>query len=120
MIIFLWKVAQGLVKGYKATFLTSPRRGRLMQVKALCSKVPASVRNAREASLQVKGAQLFNSIPRAIRDINTGSSAQFKVQLDQWLSTVPDQPTIPGRPRPASSNSLLDQVPLVKNSTILS
>ena len=42
-IIFLWKVAQGLVQGYKATFTSSPRRGRLMQVSALCNKAPASV-----------------------------------------------------------------------------
>ena len=30
-IIFLWKVAQGLVQGYKATFLNIQGRGRLMQ-----------------------------------------------------------------------------------------
>ena len=90
-----------------------------MQVRPMCSKVAASVRKARESSLQVKGAQLFNSIPKALREL-TGSPAQFKMQLDQWLSTIPDQPTIPSRPRAASSNSLLDQVPLVQNCTILS
>ena len=119
-IIFLWKVAQGLVQGYKATFMTSPRRGRLMQVRPLCSRAATSVKKARESSLQVKGAQLFNTIPRALRDITAGSPAQFKLQLDQWLATIPDQPTIPGRPRAASSNSLLDQAPLVQNCTILS
>ena len=41
-----------------------------------------------------------------------GSPEQFKVQLDGWLSTVPDQPTIPGI---AKTNSLLGQVSLVLN-----
>ena len=63
-----------------------------------------------ESSLQVKGAKLFNCIPRDLRDTVTGTSDQFKVKLDAWLSTIPDQPTIPGRPRAATSNSLLDQI----------
>ena len=109
-IIFLWKVAQGMVQGYHATFYQSDRRGRLMQLAPLCNNAPAAVRNARESSLQVRGARLFNSIPRELRDIFTGTTDQFKVRLDEWLLTIPDQPTIPGRQRAASSNSLLDQV----------
>ena len=112
-IIFLWKVAQGLVKGYNSTFSTSPRRGRVMVVSPLINRGPASLRKAKESSLQVRGAQLFNILPRALRDIMTGTPEQFKKQLDDWLSSIPDQPTIPGRQRAASSNSLLDQVPLV-------
>ena len=34
----------------------------------------------------------------------------FKALLDAWLSTIPDQPTIPGRQRAALTNSLIDQV----------
>ena len=65
-IIFLWKVAQGLVQGYQATFTSSPRRGRHMEVCPLNNAAPASVKKARESSLKVKGAQLFNIIPRAL------------------------------------------------------
>ena len=111
-IIFIWKVAQGLVQGYQATFITSERRGRKMQLAPLCNQAPASVRKARESSLQVKGARLFNCIPRELRDTSTGTSDQFKAKLDAWLSTIPDQPTVPGRQRAAASNSLLDQTVL--------
>ena len=111
-IIFLWKVAQGLVRGYQATFTQSERRGRLMKVAPLSNQSPAAVRKARESSLQVRGAQLFNCIPRELRDTFTGTPDQFKAGLDKWLSTVPDQPTVPGRVRAAASNSLLDQVVL--------
>ena len=55
-IIFLWKVAQGLVKGYNATFTQNDRRGRLMVLAPLCNRAPAAVRKAREASLQVRCA----------------------------------------------------------------
>lgn len=109
-IIFLWKVAQGLVSGYKSTFVQSARRGRLMVVAPNCSKAPAAVRKAKETSLQVRGARLFNSTPRDLRDISTGSPDKFKAKLDEWLSTIPDEPTVPGRQRAAASNSLLDQV----------
>ena len=111
-IIFLWKVAQGLVQGYQANFVQNARRGRLMQLSPLCNKAPASVKRARESSLQVRGAKLFNCIPREIRDTFTGTPDQFKAKLDSWLSTIPDQPTVPGRQRAAASNSLLDQVDL--------
>ena len=75
-------------------------------------QAPAAVRNAREASLSVRGARLFNLLPRELRDTFTGSVDQFKSRLDSWLETVPDQPTIPGRPRAAASNSLIDQTAL--------
>ena len=118
-IIFIWKIAQGLVQGYQATFLTSDRRGRQMQLAPLCNQSPSSVRKARESSLQVKGARLFNFIPRELRDTSTGTTDQFKAKLDDWLSTIPDQPTVPGRPRAAASNSLLDQTALQQQKSNL-
>ena len=47
------------------------------------------------------------------RNENSGDFALFKNHLDIFLSTVPDQPTIPGLSRAAATNSLLDQVPLL-------
>ena len=109
-ILFIWKVLQGYVEGYSVDIIRSPRRGRLLVVSKINSKAPASVRNAREASLSVQGAKLFNLMPQLLRDKSTGSVDSFKHELDSWLQTVPDQPTIPGRQRAANSNSLIDQV----------
>ena len=111
-IIFLWKVARGLVQGYHVEFTYNARRGKLAVVHPYKSQAPAQVRKAREASLSVKGAQLFNSIPRGLRDLNHGSVEAFKSGLDAWLSTIPDEPTIPDRPRADLTNSLLDQTVL--------
>ena len=104
---------QGLVKGYTFTTMQSPRRGRLVEVSSYQSQAPAAVRRARESSLSVKGARLFNLIPRDLRDTQTGTVDQFKARLDDWLATVPDQPSIQGRQRAATTNSLLDQVLLL-------
>ena len=113
LIIFMWKVAQGLVQGYSTTFYSSQRRGRLAHLAPYKHQSPASVRSARESSLRVKGAKLFNIIPQELRDTTSGNVDNFKFGLDSWLATVPDQPSIPGRQRAAPSNSLLDQAPII-------
>ena len=79
------------------------------------SASPANVRKARERSLEVHGARLFNLLPPNLRNENSGDFALFKNNLDIFLSSIPDQPTTPGLVRAAASNSLLDQVPLYVN-----
>ena len=74
---------------------------------------PASLRNAKENSLRVRGANLFNLLPRVLRNANHGDVLMFKNNLDHYLVDVPDQPTMHGLARAASSNSLLDQVPII-------
>ena len=80
-----------------------------MKLAPLCNTSPAVVKRARESSLQVRGAKLFNTIPRDLRDTVTGTTDQFKAKLDEWLSNIPDQPSIHGRLRAAATNSLMDQ-----------
>ena len=118
-LIFIWKCAVGLVSGYSLDFNNNLRRGRLCAVRQVPQKVPTSVRQASEASLAVHGARLFNLLPRDVRDMvlsPTKSVLPFKRKLDRYLSTIPDQPTIQGRRRPANSNSLLDQIPMTVRS----
>ena len=87
----------------------SERRGRLITIPPFAKNSPASVTNAKEASLKVNGPRLFNLLPRDIRDMS-GSVDSFKNALDNWLMNIPDQPTIQGRQRAAATNSLRDQV----------
>ena len=115
-IIYIWKVSQQLVSGYNLPFKQNPRLGRLVDLPPLSQGSPASVRQAQESSLRVKGAKLFNTLPRELRGLDCVTVDTFKARLDAWLATIPDQPTIPGRQRAAASNSLLDQVISVKNT----
>ena len=67
MIVFLWRVSQGMVSGYNIQFSSKDgQRGRSALLHSLLLSSPASVRRAREYSLGVKGARLFNLIPAEI------------------------------------------------------
>ena len=70
---------------------------------------------AREKSIGVKGAMMFNLLPVHLRNSEHGDVEMFKNHLDIYLSNIPDQPTIGGLVRPAQTNSLLHQIPLYEN-----
>ena len=94
-------------------FSFSPRRGWSAIPKPVVLTSPACVRRAKESSVAVKGAALFNLCPRGLRDLLSEHQDMFKGNLDAWLHDIPDQPTVPGLSRAAASNSLLHQVPLL-------
>ena len=77
-----------------------------------CPRAPANIKLAKENSLRVKGCRLFNLLPAVLRNANHGDTLMFKNNLDHFLSTIPDQPTMPGLTRAAVTNSLLHQVPM--------
>ena len=66
---------------------------------------------ARDSTLKVKGARIFNLLPDYLRNIDADNVEVFKRELDWYLSSIPDQPTIPGLQRAAETNSLLHQIP---------
>ena len=80
MVIFLWKISQGLVSGYKIPFTdTTSRMGRRAVVPEVARRrVPALVQNAKENSLRVRGAQLFNLLPAVLRNANHGDTDMWK------------------------------------------
>ena len=55
---------------------------------------------------------IFNLLPVWLRNLDGVTVDQFKGELDKFLSLVPDEPTIPGRGRAATTNSFLDQLQL--------
>ena len=114
MIIFLWKISQGRVAGYNVNFCTSDRRGLYAVPQPVPRSAPANIRRAREASLGVRGAKLFNQLPIHIRNSNVTTIESFKSILDQYLANIPDQPTVSGLTRAAETNSLLHQIPLME------
>ena len=114
-ICFFWQVSQGLVDGYKVHWQWNDRRGRTAIPNGISEAAPSKVKQARERSLGVHCARLFNILPSHLRNENSGDFALFKNHLDIFLSTVPDQPTTPGLFRAAATNSLLDQVSLLWN-----
>ena len=114
-VIFIWKICQGLVSGYEIPFTERNSRTGRLAIPAQVSRqgVPASVRNAKENSLRVRGARLFNLLPSVLRNANHGDVLMFKNNLDHYLGDIPDQPTTRGLGRAAETNSLIHQVPLM-------
>ena len=113
MLIFLWKISQGLVKGFSMEFTDKAgRRGRTAKVNTILRSSPAPVQKARENTLGVRGARIFNLLPLYIRNHDSSNVETFKSLLDTYLSQVPDQPTVSGRARAADTNSLLHQIPM--------
>ena len=114
MIIFLWKISQELVKGYTIQFTgTHGRRGRTALPNNVQGSSSSQVKKARENSIGVKGARIFNLLPAEVRNVDAGNVDSFKKSLDDFLSQVPDQPTIAGLGRAAETNSLIHQIPMM-------
>ena len=61
-----------------------------------------------------KLCELYSLLPPALRrpveEEDEPSVDKFKVQLDEWLTTIPDRPNVPSRDKIAASNSLVHQI----------
>ena len=102
-ILFVWKLTQGLDGGYSLQLQHSKRRRTTILVPPITVNSPAAVRKAKEASLQVKGARLFNLMPKRLRDMKGVTVDTFKAGVDTWLLSIPDQPTIDCRELPSAT-----------------
>ena len=88
MVIFLWKISQGLVSGYNVEFsITDHRRGRLATPGTVAKSSPASIRKAKENSLKIRGVKLFNLLPENLRNLNSDHTDLFKNHLDIFLDS---------------------------------
>ena len=84
MIIFLCKISQNLV--YSVSFSTSERRGRTDIPYQVDPRAHAAVRGAKESSLSVKGARIFNLLPVTVRNIDSDNEENFKSGLANFLA----------------------------------
>ena len=118
-IIYIWKILEGLAPncGIQSTSSEDRRQGRKCKVQNIKTGAKASAKALREQTFQVHGPQLFNSLPPFLRNMTKCSIEIFKEQLDKYLMTIPDEPSVPGLTPSAStpdarpSNSLLHQRP---------
>ena len=85
------------------------RLGRRCKIPPLRKQANASAQKLRDSSFQVTGPQLFNCLPKLLRNAKALTIDEFKEKLDYVLSKVPDKPRI-GGPGGWVSNSLLTQM----------
>ena len=112
-IIYTWKILEGLVPNINNK-ITSKNHARLGRKCDIPSVKNGRLSKIREASLPFNGPQLFNLLPKHIRDLSGVKLTAFKAALDNYLRKVPDEPQLPGYTayRHASSNSLIHMVHL--------
>ena len=118
-VIYLWSILECLVPNPKPDQIFGKfhvRHGRTCNVplircngyqRALCS------------TFSVQSAQLFNCLPKGIRDLSDCTKDKFKNCLDEFLHTVPDESQITGYTlfKRAESNSIIDMINLSTYST---
>ena len=118
-IIYTWKILEGYAPncGITTSYAASERCGRMCAVPKIKSQTRHSVKTLRYQSFQVHGPQLFNTLPKYIRNMTKCGVPDFKEALDNFLTKIPDQPKVGGLiPSTCDlftlspSNSLVDQV----------
>ena len=118
IIIYIWKVLEGLVVAPKSEELIpilSTRNGRMCRKFHLSSSAPSKIKTIQHNSISRFGSRLFNVLPQDIRDFK-GTIESFKNKLDKYLLKLPDEPKIQGYTVAASSNSIPDQVQYIQRS----
>ena len=116
-IIYTWKILEGMVPNLtsersRINPTTSLRHGRKCVIPPIPKHATSGVKSLREGSFCVQGARLFNALPKEIREITNVEVSEFKMKLDEFLGTIPDEPLSQGytNNRQAESNSLIHMI----------
>ena len=118
-IVYIWKILEDLAPNCGIVQIQDSEETRLgRRLKVPLLKGCAKSNKLKEQAFQINGAKLFNCLPQIVRNQSRKSKKQhlfatgpedFKMQLDVYLSTVPDQPRIDGLSPGVETNSLLHQ-----------
>ena len=84
-----------------------------------------SIKSIRHSSFFYKGPQLYNLLPPVLRQLDEIEIPEqkhvdeFKEYLDEFLTLIPDQPSVPEltKCRSAATNSLICQVPVLRKDS---
>ena len=105
VILHMWKIFHQITSNdLNITFYESARFGTLANVPPL-SPNNGKAQTLYDSSFCVKGPQLWNTVPKVIRNVDTFTN--FKVKLDIYLKSVPDTPPVCGY-YTQNNNSLLE------------
>ena len=118
-LIYCWKILENLAPNCGISEIPNThetRQGRRLDIPKL--KGTAKIQKMKEQCFQINGAKMFNCLPTKIRNLtmkpkflahSAPSVDDFKMALDLYLETVPDQPRIDGLSPGVDTNSLLHQ-----------
>ena len=115
VIIHMFRILHNLAPNPGIKFKQEGRNGILAEIPTIKTNVPYYIRKIRYELFTYIAPRLYNILPpelSAFHPPNDGTNIvhSFKTQLDKFLARIPDQPTVYGEARAASSNSILDQI----------
>ena len=118
-VIYVWKIMEDFSPNCGLVKLEDSEETRLgRRIKVPVPNGSTKTNNLKEQAFQINGAKLYNCLPSHIRNqtrrskkpsLHSPGPEDFKVQLDIYLSLVPDQPRIDGLAPGVENNSILHQ-----------
>ena len=110
VVIYVWKLLEGLVPNFGIEEAHNKRKGRYCVVPIVKTKGSIRIQSLRFNSFGVRGPRIFNSLPQKLRDMSGCSLDTFKRALDSHLKNIPDEPRVGKLIKycAKASNSLLD------------
>jgi len=109
IIIYVWKMINNMVPNIGIQVKNHPRLGIQCLIRRISPRATNRIQTICSASLRVRGCQLFNILPKEIRNLQNIETNIFKDRLDTFLSTIPDEPKFSGYIGRAETNSLINQ-----------
>ena len=120
MILYAYRVIIGIINfQWFEAHEENPGQG-IKLIPKYNRRASKSTRRSRHSSFFYKGPQLYNLLPLELRQVEEIAEPHqshvddFKIKLDKFLTLIPDEPTVQERGRPATTNSLICQIPLYR------
>ena len=106
ILIYVWKIKNNIYpNNINMEFFHKARTNAIQAKIKPLPRVNAKLVTIYDESFLIKSSKLWNKIPPNLTRIT--SLRQFKSSLNKFISTLPDQPPIPGYPC-RNQNSILD------------
>jgi hypothetical protein len=116
IILYVFKILNGLVPNIGITAKHHQRRGRECARPYVNDRVPTATKK-RNAFIY-KGPLLFNCLPQEIRNMTTPNIVKIKNEVDKFLMKIPDQPNLPHYYAPVKNNSIIEHLQVMQSNGV--
>lgn len=95
-ILYIYKILiGGTINNLGISFYSHQRHGQLCSIDRVHTRVRTKIKILKENAFIVRGPRLFNALPKSMRELTDTNLEKFKLELDKFLQTIPDQPKLP-------------------------
>ena len=113
IVLYTFKIIKGKVPNPGISYKWSLRRGKVLCTPAVLSSKASRANTLIHHSFTRRAPRIFNALPKVIWNLPDDTSPNaIKKQIDKYLSSITDEPRLPGYlpTNSAASNRLEDQI----------